>query len=61
MEAPVHKGHASPFRGEIMPVGGVPCVLLKLKPGFPVRPLQLNTFRSASSKHELPAQMAHCA
>lgn len=33
-----------------MPVGWVPWVLLKLQPVFPVRPLQLNTFRSASSK-----------
>lgn len=44
-----------------MPAGCVPCVLLKLKPGFSVRLLQLNAFSSMSSKHQLPAQMVHCA
>lgn len=34
-------------------LGWVPCVLLKLKSGFPVRLLWLNTFGSASSKHRL--------
>ncbi|KAF6131181.1 hypothetical protein HJG60_008051 [Phyllostomus discolor] len=43
-----------------MAAGWVPRVLLKLKPGFPVRSLQLNTLRSASSPHRLPAQMARC-
>ena len=51
MEAPAHKGHTLPFWGEIMSIGWVHCVLLKLKPGFPVRLLQLNTFGSPSRKH----------
>lgn len=44
-----------------MPAGCVLRVLLKLKPGFPVRLLPLNAFGSVSSKHRLPAQMVHYA
>lgn len=60
MEAPAHESHTLPFWTEIMSVGWVHCVLLKLKPGFPVRLLQLNTFGSPSRKRRRPANGSLC-
>lgn len=59
MEAPAHESHTLPFWTE-MSVGWVHCVLLKLKPGFPRRLLQLNTFGSPSRSAGV-LQMAPCA